>query len=36
LDFFVIVAKGASSSFFHFNYCCLLPKDLEIPFFLKM
>jgi hypothetical protein len=32
LDFFVIVAKGASSSLSLLNYCCWLPKDLELLF----
>jgi hypothetical protein len=35
LDFFVIVANGASSSLSLLNYYCLLPKDLETPFFLN-
>ncbi len=33
--FFVIVAKGASSSLSLFNYHCLLPKDLETFLYKK-
>jgi len=33
--FFIIVAKGVSSSLSLFNYHSLLPKDLETIFFFK-